>query len=241
MKTIALRNLGRFGNQMFRYAYARALAEQNGWELRTEPWVGEQIFTLDGATHARPTGDEEVVIDEYRQAQKDLIYSRADCRRWFKLKLDLESWLRGSDGAVRWPHAHLRRGDYVTAGYPLVGRESVERAVAEHMFPGELRKNMHPGREFIVVSDASPQLNPELPPELDFLPDFYRLMRAPVLFRGNSSFSWWAATLGHGKVYAPIITGFAAGVEHDNIPFVEGNWPRLADLDFVTDLHLRET
>jgi hypothetical protein len=31
VKTITLRNLGRFGNQMFRYAFTRALAEQNGW------------------------------------------------------------------------------------------------------------------------------------------------------------------------------------------------------------------
>ncbi len=241
MKTIALYNLGRLGNLMFRYAFARALAEQNGWELRTDPWVGEKIFTLDGQLHGRPDGSEDIVIDEYRQAQKDLIYSRADCRRWFKWKHDVERLLHGGDGAPWWPHAHLRRGDYKEAGYPLIGRASIDLAVAEHMFPGELRKNMQPGREYIVVSDERPQLNPELVPELSFLPDFYRLMRAPVLFRANSSFSWWAATLGSGRVFSPIITGFAGGVEHDNIPYVEGNWPRLAELEFVTDLHLRET
>lgn len=241
MKTIALRNLGRFGNQMFRYAYARALAEQNGWELRTDPWVGEQIFTLDGGAHERPTGNEDIVIDEYRQAQKDLIYSRADCRRWFKWKHDVERLLHGGDGTPWWPHAHFRRGDYKSAGYPLIGRASVDQAVADHLFPGEFRKNMQPGREYISVSDETPHVNSQLLPELSFLPDFYRLVRAPILFRANSSFSWWAATLGHGKVFAPIITGFAGGVEHDNIPYVEGNWPRLAELDFVTDLHLRET
>lgn len=240
MTAFATGFIGRFGNQLFQYAYARAFAEQNGHELRTTPWIGESIFTLGGVTHGRPDGTEPVIAGGYHQDQASLIYSRADCRRWFKIKPDLENTLRWTDGAPRWPHAHFRRGDYREAGYPVIGRGSVDQAVAEHMFPGDLRKNMVPGREYIAVSDEFPQENPELPPELSFLPDFYRLMRAPVLFRGNSSFSWWAATLGHGKVFAPIITGFAGGVEHDNIPYVEGNWPRLAELPDITDLHLRE-
>lgn len=239
MKTIALRNLGRFGNQLFRYAFARALCEQNGYELRTEPWVGESIFTLDGATHARPSGTEDIRIDEYRQAQKDLIYTRADCRRWFKIKPELEWNL--SNFHVRWPHAHFRRGDFAGAGYPLISRKAVDAAVAEHMFPGELRRNMRPLGEYLVVSDETPERSNVFIGELAFLPDFYRLMRAPVLFRANSSFSYWAAVLGHGRVFSPVITGLAGGVEHDNVPYVEGNWPRLAELEFVTDLHLKET
>lgn len=238
MKTVALRNLGRLGNLLFRYAYARALCERNGYELRTEPWIGEQIFTLDGHRAARPTGHEDIVIDEYRQAQKDLIYTRRDCRRWFKLKPEIEAGLH--QYYVWWPHAHFRRGDYAGAGYPIVSRQSVDAAVAEHQFPGELRKNMIPGREYIAVSDETPTKSPAFTGALEFLPDFYRLMKAPVLYRANSSFSWWAATLGHGRVFSPVITGLTGGVEHDNAPYVEGNWPRLATYEFTTDLHLPE-
>lgn len=239
MKTVALRNLGRFGNRMFRYAFARALCEQNGWALRTEPWEGEAVFTLDGAVHARPDGSEDIVIDGYCQDQASLIYSRADCRRWFQIKQSVLARL--VDHSTYWPHAHFRRGDYAGAGYPLISRKAVDAAVAEHQFPGELRKNMLPGREYIAVSDEHPTTDPEFTGELAFLPDFYRLMRAPVLYRANSSFSYWAAVLGRGKVFSPVITGLTGGVEHDNVPYVAGNHPRLCELEFVTDLHLRES
>ena len=242
MKTIRLTNLGRFGNQLFRYAHARALAEQNGYALKTEPWVGEKIFTLDSPPNIiyyRPDGTEDLVIDGYCQNQQSLIYSRADCRRWFKLRPEVESRLHYCYSW--WPHAHFRRGDYVGSdGYPLISRKAVDAAVAEHLFPGELRRSMNPGREYIAVSDDTPTLDSDFTGDLSFLPDFYRLMRAPVLFRANSSFSWWAATLSHGRVFSPVITGLAGGVEHDNVPYVPGNHPRLCELDFVTDLHLKE-
>jgi hypothetical protein len=229
VKTIALRNLGRFGNRMFRYAYARALAEQNGYELRTEPWEGETLFTLGHLIHARPDGTEDIVIDEYRQAQKDLIYSRADCRRWFHLR----PWAEREGNLQRWPGpvVHYRRTDYAAAGYPLIGRKAVTRAMRAF----EITESAY------VVTDENPKTQPEYQGEMSFVPDFLTLLTAPILFRANSSFSWWAATLGTGRVFSPIITGFAGGIEHDGIPYVEGNWPRLAELDFVTDLHLRET
>lgn len=231
MTTVALRNLGRFGNQLFRYAYARALCEQNGFELRTEPWVGERVFTLDGLAPKRPDGTEDIVIDEYRQAQKDLIYTRADCRRWFELKPKIEDELEVAAACYFPVVVHFRRGDYVgSSGYPVIGRKAVVRAMLEHRIASE----------FCSVSDDHPLRHSRFPSELEFLPDFYRLMKAPILFRANSSFSWWAATLGTGRVLSPVITGLAGGVEHVVVPFVEGNWPRLAELEFVTDLHLKE-
>ena len=232
MKTVALHNLGRFGNLLFRYSYARALCEQNGYELRTQPWVGERIFTLgDWPTRPRPTGTEDIVIDEYRQAQKDMIYTRADCRRWFALKPEIEAKLAGTPYPAA-ACAHFRRGDYVGSSYPLISRRAVLNSME---FFG-----IEPAG-FVEVSEEFPCNAAEMPAGLEMLPDFYRLMRAPVLFRANSSFSWWAATLGHGRVFSPLITGFAGGIEHDNVPYVEGNWPRLCELEFVTDLYLKES
>jgi hypothetical protein len=235
VKTITLRNLGRFGNQMFRYAFTRALAEQNGWGLRTEPWVGEKIFTLDGSPHDRPKGNEYAVIDEYRQAQKDLIYSRADCRRWFKLKPEIEDRIMNYAYALRRSEfvlCHFRDGDYKSAGYPVVSRLAHERAVAASGYdPAKI----------LWVDERQPFNDPYFDQIGSFVPDFLRMTIAPVLFRANSSFSYWAAVLGTGRVFSPIITGFRGGEEHDTIPYVEGNWPRLAELEFVTDLHLRET
>lgn len=233
MKTVALRNLGRFGNRMFRYAHARALAEQNGWMLKTERWEGEKIFTLDAEGFAfwpEPDGSEDMLIDGYCQNQQSIIYSRADCRRWFKLKPEVEAKLIERHYYAL-PHAHFRRGDYAGAGYPLVSKRAVEAAMLQYGIYDPC----------VPVSDETPRGDPDFPGELSFLPDFYRLMRAPILFRANSSFSWWAAALGHGRVFSPIITGLTGGVEHDNVPFVEGNYPRLCELSFVTDLHLKES
>lgn len=237
MSAITVQMYARLGNAMFQFAFAKAYAEQNGHELRTLPWVGERIFSLDGHECKRPDGTETETLSGYFQAQKDLIYTRADCRRWFKLKPEIE---RALPEPPWWPHAHFRRGDYAGAGFPLVSRQSVDAAVAEHQFPGELRVNMKPGMEYISVSDETPTLNPGFTGDMEMVPDFYRLMRAPLLYRANSSFSWWAATLSHGKVFAPLISGLAGGVEHDNVKFVEGNWPRLASYEFTTDLHLAE-
>lgn len=229
MKTLALRNIGRFGNRMFRYAHARALCDQNGHELRTELWGGEKIFTLDGATHARPDGTEDFVMDGYCQNQQSLIYTRADCRRWFTFRPEIIDLLK-SVPVYNLPYAHFRRGDYASANYPLVGSKSVELAM--------LQFGIHD--PCVPVSDDTPTGGPEFSGGLEFLPDFYRLMTAPILFRANSSFSYWASVLGNGRTFSPVITGLAGGVEHDNVLYVEGNHPALADLPNITELYLSE-
>jgi len=101
-------------------------------------------------------------------------------------------------------------------------------------------KELVPGCESCgIVSDEIPGKDPFLPDTMSFLPDFYRLMNAPILFRSNSSFSYWAAVLGDNNVvFAPIIEGLEGGREHDRVPFVVGNRPRISMHDFCTDLHL---
>lgn len=230
MKTVALRNLGLFGNRAFRYCYARALCEQNGYELRTEPWQGEALFTLDGATHARPDGSEDIVIDEYRQAQKDLIYTRADCRRWFEFRPEVERAAAGV--TVPMIAAHRRVGDYAGAGYPVISEVAYRNAVFDAGF--KLDKLVFVTEENAVRSGYFDSIG------APFMPDFIAMMRADVLFRGNSSFSWWASVLGDAETWAPVITGLEGGREHDEVPFVKGNHPRLCELGFVTDLHLKE-
>lgn len=231
MKTVALRNLGLFGNRLFRYAYARALCEQNGWALRTEPWQGERIFTLDGATHFRPDGSEDIVIDEYRQAQKDLIYTRADCRRWFALKPEVERAAAGL--ATPSIVAHRRVGDYAGAGYPVISEVAYRNAVFDAKF--RMDKLVFVTEETAARSGYFDSIG------APFMPDFIALMRADVLFRGNSSFSWWASVLGDAETWAPLVAHLEGGREHDEVEFVKGNWPRLCGLEFVTDLHLKET
>lgn len=234
MSTVVLKAIGRFGNLCFQHAYARAFCEQNGHELRTDPWIGEQIFTLDGHTPKRPDGTEQIALSGYFQNQDALIYTRADCRRWFAFRQEIFDKLNAVK-VYNLPYAHFRRGDYASpsSGYPMVSKDAVTTAMGQHGIYDPC----------IPVSDEAPSKEPDylgFDGELSMLPDFWRLVRAPIMFRANSSYSYWAGVLSHGRVFSPIITGLAGGVEHDDVPFVEGNWPRLAELEFVTDLHLKE-
>jgi hypothetical protein len=50
--------------------------------------------------------------------------------------------------------------------------------------------------------------------------DFFLMMKCKNLFRANSTFSWWAATLGDAQVFSPVVgqrTGWL------DVEFVEGN------------------
>lgn len=237
MKKFNLHHLGRFGNQMFGYAFARGYCERHGLELHTDPWVGEEIFCLEHprCTEELPRRDEYTLIDgeggisyrSYSQNQKCAdYYSQRQLREWFKLKPKIAERLSGLDGFVSGMpiRAHIRRGDFRDYGYPLISRDSYFDAAHEW----GLRSAMK------FISDEDPHELPELP---DFLPDFYLLMTAKVLLRANSSFSFWAAALSDALVLSPLVTGLEGGKEH-NVKFTSGNHNRLSDHSFVSEIHI---
>jgi hypothetical protein len=149
-------------------------------------------------------------------------------REWFKLRPEYAKFLTlyNPDSLL----AHRRVGDYPGTGFVVVSEQSYRDAASNFGYdPASIS----------WVTEETPTFIPAIPPEFSFLSDFIRMMRCKALFRGNSTFSWWAATLGNAKVYAPIIKGKCGGMEHD-CEFVEGNWPQMAELDFLSDLHLKE-
>lgn len=97
MATFNLHHLGRWGNNLFGYAFARGYCERHGLELHTDPWVGETIFEI---SHPRCDSNllrmEETMIDDglgdvsyrsYSQNQRCAdFYTVAQCRRWFKFR-----------------------------------------------------------------------------------------------------------------------------------------------------------
>ncbi len=237
-----LRMMGRWGNQLFQYSFARAYAEKHGLELQTQPWVGDHIFELTPNPIRDPfpeaqqrnentivDGDKNISYCSYSQNQKCLIYTRSDVLRWFKFRPEIEERLKKF-----WhPHcapgvlAHRRVGDYVGYGYPVVSKDSYRRQAA---LIGQSDKLQW-------ITEEEPYVCADIPAEYAFIVDFWRLMHAPILLRGNSCFSWWAGTLGNGVVYSPRIDGLEGGKEHD-VEFELGNHCRFANLPFVTDLHL---
>lgn len=217
--------IGRFGNQMFQFAYALRRAGQMDCQLSVPPWLGEKIFDIPCFRSER--GPNDIVPGGYAQNQESLIYSRKWLLDMFRIRPELKAKLDSfvPSGEIL---AHLRRGDYEGYKYPLVSRASYLNA-AEHF-------GFDPDK-LVFVSEDEPLTHPDFAGELAFLPDFYRMMRAKVLFRANSSFSWWASTLGEAMTFSPCIKGKPGGVISD-CTFDWGNHQQLAELPNITDLHL---
>ncbi len=236
---------GGFGNCCFQYAFAKAFALRHDLELCCSWPAGEAVFQLthsapaEGCTRITEThavareADKPFLIDielrGYFQSQSSLIYTRTQAKEWFQLRPEIVERLRTlpfiSDRLC-----HVRRGDYAGYGYPLVSPRSY--------FDAATQFGIGPNTLYFIEDEGSKYRDSAgFDGALAFLPDFYRLTKASVLFRANSTFSWWAAVLGNGQVFSPLIDGLEGGKEHD-CAFVDGNWPRFANLDFVTDLHL---
>lgn len=239
---IQFQMLGGFGGMLSQFAFAKSYAEKYGFELQCDPWIGEQVFDLPAAR--RPDrrlpgrtllglsfGEGDVDIQTYATHQRAIIYTRTQVRQRFVIKPELKEILEKiiplDDEVV----AHRRTWDYIAnQTYTVISRASYYAACKQYGYdPDKLR----------FVEYETPLTHPAFAGPLVFLPDFYRLMKAPVLFRGNSGFSWWAAVLGdHQAVYSPVIVGLKTGVEQD-APFVPGNAPKVVDgLDFVSDIEL---
>jgi hypothetical protein len=181
-------------------------------------------------------GRVDVCIRGDPQHGKHLIYTRADARRWFKFRPEILDLLRSVPTVEA--AAHLRWGDYVThGGFICISKDSYLRACDQY---GVDRAKL------VFVSEEEPSTVPHIDPMfrwkgrasdhipgIGFLPDFVLLMRAKVLFRAPSTFSWWAAELGnHDRVFSPD----QRGISHEgsdrgfqDVPFIEGNHAPLTE------------
>lgn len=246
MRTFNLYFTGLFGNRIYQYVFARAYCETHGYELRTEPWVGEKLFQVFTspihADYREPIGETELLkgpqdgdvhFRSYCQSQPCIdYYTRTKARAWLGWRPHIREWLQEL-GAMPPLMAHMRRGDYQSAGYVLVSKQSYLDACVKFGFDPEA---------LFFSTEENPLSSPHFTtPHFGvndtMTPDFWRLCQAEVLFRGNSSFSWWAAVLGKAQVFSPVVTGKTGGVEQ-HCEFVAGNYPRLCDLGFVHNLHL---
>lgn len=237
--------IGRWGNQLFTYAFARGYAQSVGAELRTGRWPGQIVFEINDPPIQEefPTirtewdivkGETNITIRTYAQMQAAVdYYSRSQVRKWFTFRPEIAAALRVV------PHldtcAHLRHGDFLgTPGFVAVSKESFYKAADQFRVP---RENM------ALISEDWPISVPGLHPDVPFLPDFHALMQARILFRANSSFSWWAATLGHAeRIFAPELAGIPGGSGKPvEVPFVEGNHPSISRQHWsCTDMRIRE-
>jgi hypothetical protein len=190
-----LGNYGLFGNQLFQYAYARAFAEELGAELHTPDWIGRQLFIGVDEPIMQNKGDIDL-FDYFQNPEHLALLSKKKVKEWFKFK---------NPPKVQKHNVifHKRRGDYLTHAnqYAIVSDDSYIK--------GAEKFNLDYTEALVLDQD-----NP------DFLADFCLMMHCNNLFRANSTFSWWAATLGDCQVYSPKVEDRTGLVD---VEFVKGN------------------
>lgn len=228
MGHININLFGRFGNQMFQYAFARAYAKATKSVLHTNSWVGQKIFGLKDepikhplrrmALDIIPSGEIDIELFGYFQNSESLKYmNKKELQSWFRLDPQFHKYIVQYEQT-----AHLRYGDYLNLQhiYCIVEKQSYLNAFKKYGF---IENNM------MWISEDTVKPN-ELPQDFKFVPDFISLMYSRNIFRANSSFSWWAATLSNARVYSPVVEN---KVGKNVVDFVEGNWPRLIDQSHV--------
>lgn len=238
MPAFHLQFMGRLGNCAVQFLFAKAFCELNGHDLYTDEWLGEKIFDLEPRRWIGPVlpvrnefdirdSDGDIAYRSYSQQQRCASYYTATkCREWLKFRRAAEL-ADGFNGHDLYAVAHTRRGDYRALGYPMPGLDSYLKA-ATH-FGVDTGRLIFVGDE-IFANDSGD-------PVRDLEEDLYRMASSAHLFRANSTLSFVAGILNTGRVFSPIIDGLEGGKEHDCV-FVEGNWPRLANFEFTTDLHV---
>lgn len=244
----------KIGNASLSYLHARAHADRVGAELQMDPWIGEKIFErlrfspIDPRNRNLPRRTEmdlapketDIELRTYAQSQPAMIYTRRQAREYLPLALGIKpngtpkGWGLSSEELDRWLTVnalvgHRRVGDYIGYSYPVVSERSIRNAVVDFGLKGNLE----------LITEENPRISSTVPSDISWYPDFLTMIRAKTLLRGNSSFSFVAGLLGFGRVLSPVIEGCEGGREHD-VKYVEGNWARFANLDFVTNLHVEE-
>lgn len=246
---------GRTGNAFFQYAFLRGYAKAVGAEIQTPDWWGRRIFPVAAADplidrDLGPTicdslcgqrnlpmnyffGATDVDLTGYFQHQMFVdFYTRKQIREWFKIVPDLGLYAPVNLCSPPYSAKHLRRGDYETPPfnklYATVSDESYDSAVEQFNIPAPI----------IPVFDGCFSPTQHLVDlGVPWLSDWLTLRDADHLLRANSSFSWWAAACGHGKVYSPVVEKL---VGHQTVPFVFGNHPTTAGIfQNQSDLTLR--
>ena len=160
----------------------------------------------------------------------------------------LDVYKRYEDMQGLYDVAHLRRDDISDAaynrthpqGYSVVSLDSYRRAFRQFGFDekdmlwvsDDYTGTWHVGRKVRHRGGWTfPEGSEYLPGVVfDWLDDFLKLYFARTIFRANSSFSWWAATLSPtAQVYSPVIDKTRIygvdGLEEIDVEFVEGNSP----------------
>jgi hypothetical protein len=230
---------GRFGNQLFQYAFARSYAQKYNCDLEIpKDWDGRKFFPEvkedEISSPLPPTevdtfehGVTNVDIRGYFQNTKSLsLMNREQVRSWFKFSDDILSKFKKP--REYYVAIHMRLGDYRTNPNVCIPSQSSYLNFAKSIGVDE--------NDIIWVTEETQTEGDD--GTLGFLYDFMLMVNSDILIRSPSTFSWWAGELKNDdNVYAPDVSKYK-GQKGINVPFVRGNWPTCTELDATrTNLH----
>ncbi len=122
MQMSALGELGRWGNQLIQYCFARAYAEKYGAILEVPNWIGTEVFDLNDAPISDPLPRTKSDAIPWGKTNIDLFgfFQNSEClailsKRKFRSYLPFKKqWLEMFPKTGPYIAAHLRRGDYLS-------------------------------------------------------------------------------------------------------------------------------
>lgn len=214
---------GRFGNQLFQYAFLRTQSKRLGTKFYCPMWAGDKIFNLNDQNekvgHIKPTHlyvesdykhgfniDATHIQDDTEIAgyfQTDKFFLKEDIRKWFSFKeegfLDLNKKYDYIDFSKS-TAIHVRLGDYL--------EPTLQFYIPKQSYFKEALKLLEHRGGILVFSD-----NPKLAKKyLNFIineaifingnkdyEDFYLMTKCKNIVCSASSFSWWAAYLNENE------------------------------------------
>ncbi len=241
-----LGNFGRFGNQLFQYAFARSYAEKYDATLEISNWIGQKIFN--NVSHPKPSREliktkldqvpfGKVNINLFGYFQNKNFYNIMNAkhiREWFTIK---DEWKELYQEYKQFIVAHIRKGDYVTQyknRYHYIDKDSFVRACECYkleanklVFLSEENPTKDNKCSKISYSNTIGLYGKSMYPDegISFLPDFIKMINANTLLRTNSTFSFWAGFLRNDdNVFSPIVKNVHL---NDDVHFIKGNYPAL--------------
>jgi hypothetical protein len=194
-----LENWAGFGNSLFMFCFAKAYAKKYNAELQIpKDWIGRKLFK--GVDKIEPIKKKlpETSLDEIPNGKSNVnlrgYFQFMDAYNYYSLS-EIKELLQFKDEWTEmfpkikdyYVACHLRRGDYEKFKHIFctISERSYMQAVSVYGYSP---------LDIVWVSMEQKMVVKDCP--YAFLPDFFTLMNADVLFRANSTFSVWASILG---------------------------------------------
>nr|WP_211114035.1 tetratricopeptide repeat protein [Azospirillum picis] len=224
-----LANRGRFAHNALEYVMLRLYAEQFGYVLETPDWVGGAFFDVNDPPQSGPLPP--LLFPRYRLnewitgravapplANRDMLSPlflfehkeryREHVQSWLKPRAVWAPWLDPAVGRLREGGAtvvaiHIRRGDFLTFGYPITETDWYLAWLRE-IWPGLARPVLYLASDDLAAvrgafAEFRPVVRADVAPDwpgLEYLQDFHVLTQADIVgISAASGFSQLAARL----------------------------------------------